>query len=81
MCYNQGELYHICEADVNENNDPYNIIKSHFIVRINQYVRTTSSLMLKLGIILRKYNEPNQNITIVNEGKLFKLLLPCFWKK
>jgi hypothetical protein len=53
-------------------------MRFHYILRVNQYLQTTSSLMLKLGISLRKLQENTKATLDNNETKLFKFLSNCW---
>jgi hypothetical protein len=56
-------------------------LQSHFILRVNQYIRTTSPLMLRLGIKLRQIEDDYFKAKEMHESKLFKLLSKCFTPK
>lgn len=55
------------------------VIRYHYVLRVNQYLRNSASLMLKLGMNIRRMQESySNNICDNNESKLFRLLGECF---
>ena len=72
----------MCEAEVDEEtNKPTKIIRSHYFFRINQYIRTTSSLLLRLGMNLKRIHDLNFKLLDIHDSKVFKLLSECFTRQ
>lgn len=55
--YLLGEVYQLAEVSKEGQTS-----RSHYILRVNQYIRTTSPLMLKLGINLRRIEEDSSHL-------------------
>jgi len=50
-----GEIYKLFLAEYDsEKQEITKSIKTHYVFRINQYIRTTSPLLLKLGMNLKR---------------------------
>lgn len=72
-------LYIICEAEYNpETTTVTKILKNHYILQINQYMRATAPLLLRLSMNLKKINDLNLKLLDSQDNKLFKLLSECF---
>jgi hypothetical protein len=54
-----GEIYILSEARYDSSSSTITPKKSHYIFRINQYIRTTSPLMLSLSINLKRLHNSN----------------------
>jgi hypothetical protein len=81
-CGLMGELYHLCEAEYDETTgDVTKILRSHYLLRINQYLRATAPLLLRLGMNIKRLYELNFKWLDVQDSKVFKLLSDCFSRK
>lgn len=78
----QGELFMLSEIQYEDANQGiYQTIRCHYVLRVNQYLRSTASLMLKLGMNIRNMQQRYSNLVCDNnESKLFKILNECFQK-
>ena len=79
----QGELFVFSELmEDEEYRDVKRTVQKHYVLRVNQYLKSTAGLMLKLGMGLRKAEERLKDHTVdINESKLFKVLGECFSKR
>ena len=78
----QGELFVFYELKDDEDYPGVKrSVREHYVLRINQYLKSTSNIMLKLGILLRKFEEKQRDLSVdLNESKVFKILSSCFSK-